>query len=182
MPTVAERNIEFLAMDRQQQRVAIARDALRLINAGAVTPKAKLYFRFFGPSGGDLVDLLGQEHECQACALGALFVGHVWNTNDCKSEVQIPADILRARLLGVFTDKQLGLIETAFEGEFMNPFTDGRAQWGEDVDAIDDPDYQSQVRASIRFGADRGDDEDCLVAILENIIANGGDFKPEVIR
>lgn len=137
-------------------RVEIAKDALAQIRAGKIRPE-KGTFGFFPHSfmeqhGAEriqtAIDL--QDFKCEACALGSLMIGFAYRHNDVRvRELQKSAQLRHNGPLGDFFDyAQLALIEEAFEG------WDRGGLW-----------YYKYAN-----------DEERLIAILENIVANNGTF------
>jgi hypothetical protein len=122
---------------------------------------------------------------CQVCAVGALFLSTVAMKN--KFEFKLDPDgidldfsvkDLINRLLPVFPAEQLFLIENAFEtggGSFSTPY-DSKYFLG--LTDLQIEDLAPSNAAAIKFGSKYKTDKGRLKAILNNIIANDGEFIP----
>jgi len=117
-----------------------------------------------------------RDKECQACALGNLFLAYANVVNHMpvrtlvfmhdfetyeSAGLYIDFERIQCRLETVFSIEQLVLIEIAFElgqGRFRPT---SQKEW-----------------AAHRFGLGLKDSKSRLKAIMENIINNGGEFKP----
>lgn len=169
-----------------QIRVQGAKDALALIEAGAIEPRTGWYLAdesVFSRRHVQVEDLLSQHTEkinkqvceytrayknsgshCESCALGSLFVSLVNKHNDLTFGQFFKTGNKPHKYLGKFFDSdQIELIETAFEQDLYYS-----------SDHID----ESQREAAMDFGQDYDDEKDRLVAILNNIIENDGEFFP----
>jgi hypothetical protein len=151
---------------KAEQRVAIAKDALAWIKAGALIPSKGTYVspehdpRYTPETQGlQLRDInLGK---CYVCAQGALFLAKAFRyDNVLATELhggRMPA------LLEHFEPKQLMLIEYAFE----------------DWSSIADIDIGvGSTRAIRRFVKRHPYSDKRMSAILRNIIKNNGTFRP----
>lgn len=156
---------------KAQQRVAIAKDALKWIEAGALEPESGTYCQAQknpttgsnngsgGGGGTQLRDVvLGK---CHVCAIGALFLakavhydkvtvrdfwsGNYWDT-----------------LKQHFSQAQLDLVEAFFEG------------WQDDL--------KYGIVGALAFRSRHQDDTERLTLILQNIINNRGTFRPKQLR
>lgn len=153
---------------RARERVAIAKDALEWLKAGALVARQYVYvLPQKEPASKDarkqLRDIvLGP---CQACALGALFLAKAVRFNDVTVGDYVQSDddgaMCRNNLYSYFSNQQMGMIESAFE---MSPTYAGRVG----VNGM----------PSVDFGRQYASSKLRLTAILENIIANGGEFRP----
>ena len=177
-------------MTRQQMRVVLAKDVIKLVNAnklsvmsgnGYIVEKDRFDFKDLCDMeilNRAAVELLQQK--CEVCAQGALLLCRIdrfnklgpqdislsyeyWDQRYCISCGN--KDTIRG-LDGIFTKKQLDLIETAFEN----------------TPSIVEEDYDEDdvIPPEVAFGANFEDDADRLVAIMQNIIDHNGTFKPQV--
>lgn len=172
--SVAKKNARFSKQTPAEKRVAIAKDALAWIAAKALIPATGSYvspeegplreFDFYG-DGGRVDDQLRSVRlgVCNVCAIGALFIAKAVRF-DKTTVGDLTSGRHRDSLTGFFSARQLSLIEIAFEGFSLN--------------AKDEPTDEERGLA-VEFWNSAGDsDRKRLVAILENIIANGGEFVP----
>lgn len=153
---VAEANAAFEAMTPEQKRVHIAQDTMQQIQKGWITVQRGTYLDW---DGGDDYE---PGEECRACALGSIFAACIARPElKLKAEPGYEGDDneQRVALSPYFSEEQLMLIESAFE---MDDFTYGDDGW---EDAVD-------------FGRMFNNDKDRLLAILQNIIDNNGEFVP----
>jgi hypothetical protein len=195
-------NQQFRALPPAEKRVAIAKDVLKWLRAGKLTPCPGSYM---GPLDPNITDVVNG-FTCQACAIGAVFACSVehgeaggtvvhyldgqWDDAGQwvpdRQPVGFDGTAMVNRLGGLFTPAQLRLMEAAFEGRYNTRIGDlcrdlGRSEgdaavkraWAlfEKNKSVLEPDggqgprYQAAARRR-------------LVAIMKNIIANGGEFKP----
>jgi hypothetical protein len=177
---------QFNAMSQQEQRIAIARDVIAQVENSAVLVEQGVYvgkdalglgvFR-----SGEIERTLTTER-CEVCAVGAAFVSAV-RLGDALDEDSFGEDDLwaRGRRLGdkpirlhlrrFFGVEQLSLIEAAFERDwgFCEVFIN---------DGLGDETRCALCERAVDFGdAVYGHDER-LIAIMQNIIDNGGSFIP----
>jgi hypothetical protein len=143
---------------RAKQRVAIAKDALAWIEAGALEPTTGL---FISPSRADCYSSKGQLRDtvlgkCHVCALGSLLLAKAVRFDNvlCNQMNYLNTRMGVGPIADHFDRNQLLLIESAFEG-------------------YSDEDNDVQI-----FYSKYPDPKDRLVAILKNLIKNKGTFKP----
>jgi hypothetical protein len=159
---------EFKKLGRREKAITVAHDVIAQIRLKNMNITEGSYLEL----GDDLnLDMNAPAKEniceigkaCYVCAKGALFLATIGRAN--KATVQ---DVLNAgesimvhRMVRerIFTQKQLDLIEYAFE------------VWGADsFDPVEVSAYQ--------FGLDFESPDHRLVAIMLNVIRNNGTFKP----
>ena len=162
---------------RAQLRIQISRDTLKHIEAKSIIVEKGHYLfneklsEFIGES---LQECLPKLKECRVCALGALFYSYVERHNNYTiKQLEVGKHIMdlemRPKLKLYFSNKQLGLIETAFERNAGYAFKAGcttnnkwRAYYYRDHNGF------SQFEQS----------DEVLTSIMKNIIKNKGTFKP----
>jgi hypothetical protein len=146
-------------MDKKaQERVLIAKDALKWVKAGVLTPMAGDYIvpendldpYDYGMDKVQLRDIvLGK---CQVCMKGALFLAKAVRYNNVlASQLDLAQCSMDTPMNEHFSPVQLSLIESAFEG------------W-------------DHVEGCEEFNSRYPDDSDRMIAILKNIIKNKGTF------
>ncbi len=165
--TLEEKNKEFDAMIPCQKRIAIAQDVIAQVRVKRFAATPGTYVRM-GAKYEDRIthkdkveELLEIEGvQCNVCAKGALFMAHVMKTGNCdmSDANHTGTHSIAYRLKGVFDKDQLDMMESAFE----------RSPFGS----------TSNVHAAVKFGKGYNNPDDRLIAIMENVIANRGDFKP----
>jgi len=115
--------------------------------------------------GGSFKKLFKEEKEitCTVCALGAAFISLINVRNRCSNGEVInnSPENMFDRLEKVFGQRNIGLMETAFETEPMR-FAMGLSQ----VD----------IEAAIEYGDQYKNDTERLRMIMRNVIRNKGDF------
>lgn len=185
-------NAKFKKLSQPRKRVAIARDALAQLGTRLTASAGRwVQFRKLLPELApetQVQDILNKTPECDVCAKGALFVCLVDRVND----LTLASAPITPRLFGdvshikgqatdsylrrLFSDNQLNLIEIAFESESyaMHSGITPNNTFQEKMDAR---------TFFYTFGQDKDakSSEVRLRAILENIIANNGTFKPEIL-
>jgi hypothetical protein len=186
-------NKKFKKLSQPRKRVAIARDALAQLGLRLrpVTGKWVQFDEILNITGlneqTQVQSVLNETAQCNVCAKGALFVCLVDRTNDVTlSEAPITtnyagcASQIHGRatdpyLTRLFSENQLDLIEIAFEGKSF-AFMTG-------LDANNTFEEKTAAEDFFRvFGHNKKQNAELrLRAIFENIIANNGTFKPEIL-
>lgn len=156
------KNKEFKEMSVAKKRVAIAKDALKQIKLRNFIVETGTYcdVDIKKDLSGNLKKIL-QTEQCTVCAKGALFAADIlkrgnYNFNDNNALplwFSAKESQTTERLKGIFSTKQLDLMEIAFEGYYED-------------------------EAAYNFFSKYKDNEERLIAILENVIKNEGTFKP----
>ncbi len=156
-------NQEFLALAPADRRVLIAKDVLKWLRAGKIRAETGTYLEGYDPVTGKSTEKEPDRVDggsCTVCALGAVFACTVERIGGLEGFWSYrSADSIRGELGDHFDGEQLRLIETAFE---QNDFT-------LDSSVV-------VVSAAIHFAT--GGPRKRLVAIMKNIIENGGTFCP----
>jgi hypothetical protein len=146
---------------RAQERILIAKDALKWVKAGALIPMHNVYV---GASKSILSTDFDRQlrdvvlGECKVCIKGALFLAkavrfdHVLARELCEAGHSSDSPLNEH-----FDEGQLDLLERTFEGW---------SEWGTNED--------EDIK---KFAKRYPKTKDRLVAILENIIKNQGTFK-----
>jgi hypothetical protein len=164
MNTIREKMDE--AAQKAQERIAIAKDALEWVEAGALIPTKGTYVR---PTNKvDVADSYKQLRDvnlgkCKVCSRGALFLAKAVRYNNVLANTLVPFEVdiqrnsetvNRVALLDHFEQDQLTLIEEYYEG------------WSYGADPYTwyclFPNHSQRMRL-----------------ILKNIIDNNGTFVPE---
>lgn len=160
---------KFNSLNKAQKRVAVAKDVLkhldemRIVTGSYVTIDLNdLYV--FGKSLSKAFPKI--RSDCEVCAIGACFlsiVGIVDNIGATKIDWGYDKCDMIDHLKLVFSQNQIGLIETAFEKRII------------------DDNYKSYrgLYDAVVFGLDYDNDKDRLRAIMKNIVKNGI-FKPKI--
>lgn len=183
---VRDRNYRFRKMMPTQQRVTIARDVLRLLEAEEIIAKSSTYMDLgrriedkdiwansgywtgTKAEGVELHQLIESAPTCQVCGIGACFVAAVRRADKCKSsDMSGPGDddFMREYLGQWFDEGQIELIETAFEMD--------SSFYNQPRDRKNDVAFYAQ-----EFGKGFKKDGDRLAAIFENVVKNDGKFVP----
>lgn len=164
-------------MTKAEVRVCIAKDVLAQVKAKRFTARPGLYVSGLGlysdlPRDEDgyltqspiNVQAVLKDRDCHVCALGALFVSSVDRFNACELPASdmttMHRETLEKYLGNVFSRKQMNAIEAAFEGS-SNSYPK----------VYNSAFYQAYPDSTAR-----------LVAIMKNIVRNGGTFKPSELR
>lgn len=123
------RNKRFQKLDRMQQRVAIAKDALAMLDAKKLIARRGVYA---SPTNWEDINLLPDNascaaelaaaEQCKVCALGSIFMGAVHRgavAEDCNiskfSLFDSDDDAMRDMLEPYFTESELWSMENYFE-------------------------------------------------------------------
>lgn len=156
---------------KAEKRVAIAKDVIKQIRAGKLrakaangyicptTPAASVCLVAF--SGSDLPltkgDVDALQGSCEVCALGSMVLSRIRKFNSVVGDQLTPdGDVYEENAYGclgdIFTSNQLEAIEAVFEGYDYT-------EWREE----------------------HYNDNDLLLAIMQNIVDNNGKFKPKEV-
>lgn len=178
----------FSRLTKSEKRIAIAKDVLAQIKLKTFVAKEGVYlnvnfknsikFKEQDKLETCQLNTLIQDNKvtCQVCALGSVFTSHVNKTNHLKyNEVYLNEDQpeMQDRLKNIFSINQLNLIECAFEKRVISDDGDYIEKW----DGIRYVMTEIGQKA-VKFGKSHRGNTKRLVAIMENIIKNKGEFKP----
>jgi len=158
----------LMRLSANKRRMKLAKDVIAHIRAKLIKPVTATYFELRGskyddnfPSSSTQADLAIKEFSCEACAIGSLFVADVMLRDRATLQNVDNGTFRRRRLLQHFGREQLGLIESAFE--CTTQFTVGWSDLG-----------PKAVRFGGRYKTSRGR----MLAIMNNIVKNKGQFVP----
>lgn len=165
---------EWNLLPANLKRVEIAKDVLLHLQSGLIRRGCGTYLHIDNIREYDgereLRDVLSTEGaRCEVCAKGALFIADVMRRDNFKVE-QYPSNnsgkepLILDKLSDYFDVEQLHLIESAYEVGKMSTNDSAKA---------DD---------AIRFGLEFESKIDRLVAIMNNMIKNNGDFIPTQVE
>jgi hypothetical protein len=171
---IRKREKRFQKMSPANKRVAIAKDVIQYVKVDKkIDPQSNTYLLFSNihppsyDSDTQIQNLLiTRDFECTACAVGSMFVSAVLRYDNivCGSFRYEMNRGFRQYLGQFFSQDQIDLIESAFECRMIS--IDGN------------PDDTDLCQAVI-FGKKYSDDYSRILAIMENIIENNGEFKPQ---
>ncbi len=179
-------NEEFEKASPEQKRVMIAKDVLHSIQIGMYSPQkgvyiSRSYFRENFVNDVQLQDVLLNEvvKDCMVCALGSCFLSIVKFTNNLTVGETSKTDFTsasnyrgirgRSDLEKYFGKRQLGLIESAFECSPSYAVNEGVNR-------------DQAYAAAFEFGENCSNSTEKLIAIMNNIIKNNGEFVPEELE
>lgn len=164
--STAERNAWFATLPLAQQRVEIAREVLRYLDAGKIQAAQGWYVMVEGVRFEISQESLPELTTCHACGIGALLLARTLSFDNGVIQFDHPRrswasaierEQVEDGLNDIFDLEDLGLIESAFEG------------------AAADSRNQENLKAEGMF-TEYTSAEERLRTIMENIIANGGTF------
>lgn len=166
---------------KQNQRVLIAKDVIKLINSGIlnlghvgyVTPDSSDESEMFSDWLNE-GDFTGVVKKCTVCALGAATLASIVR-KDNKEKLNAIKDIasyfdydlVDGNLSDVFDGRTMGLIETAYERQFVR-----------EHDSVELT--EEEIDEAVVFGADHKNSANRVIAIMQNIIDHKGKFVPSV--
>lgn len=182
---IKQRNARFKGKTKSEKRVLIAKDVIAQIKNGKFTSECGTWVSsetlddirhepYFKDEGIQKLMLSNKVDDCVCCALGAIMLSCVLFKNKVKvrdywEEFEYPVDNIenktsKSGFHNIFSLKQSFMIESAFElGSNLN---------GKGV-------VSSKLKDDcLRFGYDYETPEKRLVAIMQNIIKNKGEFIP----
>jgi hypothetical protein len=171
-------NEKFEKATKAEKRVIVAQDCIERINIQQIIPESGCFLDFdsINEMKTETTDKSFQKilnsstinTTCQACAKGGLFMSFVGRVNkinindiECGNDLD---DKEHKKLLQLFSQTQLALIEAAFEGaQYINAeiskYTDSSNKW-----------------SFSKYIDKYPNDKKRLIAICENIIENKGTF------
>lgn len=160
---IRKTNNEFKQANAAKKRMMIACDVLKSLRAGILDVTRGTYCMFYDHEDTETVeDYFMAEKQCTACAIGSMFLANVLRRKRA-SKVALTNDFeCHDRLERYFSRLQLGLIESAFEMQNM----------------VSGMPTTPDIDGAIEFGQNYPNNDQRLEAIMENIIANKGEFKP----
>lgn len=165
-------NSKFKSLSKAEKRVQIAKDVIVQIKLKFLMPQTGNYFQsslITRHIGEELQSVLSKLPSCNVCAIGSLFVCDVMRTDNFKVNDYMNDDAKMKSKLKYFSLFQLELMETAFEKWVV---TDSSRKLKVDYD------YSEIAEKAIKFGKRYRNSTNRLIAIMENIILNKGNFKP----
>lgn len=163
LKTIAERNAEFAQMSLMQQRVAIAQDVINQLNARKFKATTGVYVR---------ANKWAQEESCQVCALGALAVsvadGAMFDKYGGYTDYGSNQSDCRLQLSSFWDEKELDEIEAAFERWVLR-------------DQMTGEEIHNFSYKRLEPGSPWRNSEERMKCIMQNIVDNNGEFRPEQI-
>ena len=185
---IKESNKNFKKATKAEKRVSIMRDVLKQIKLNKVCPAVGRYFEVtrINPvkEGESLQKVMKSKTfpTCDVCMIGAAFYSSVSKYNQYKLSEDdlsgwgdsthlssIGEDAMRPFLRKFFTRRQLTLIESAFEKSDMFA--------GDNGEIVTDS-FMELIEKAVEFGEEYNDSSTRMKAIANNIIKNGGTFRP----
>lgn len=160
---VIKGNIAFLKLSPAQKRIAIVKDCLAMLRSRScpeITPGTYCHI----PDGDNYENRSLQEilpslqSSCRVCAMGALFLSHVRKANNVDAGDHFFDEDIIEEMKGYFSESQLRSIEKAFES----------TSYYDEEDTSD---------LSDKWYSHYPDPKKRLIAILQNMLENGGKFK-----
>lgn len=184
-------------------RMAVARDVIKSLKSGFMSATPGTYCELemaLGtvPIGQELSEHLKDVKHCEVCAIGAAFISLVKLDNEYiltknrlfdTGSFSINDNEMRARLVAIFSAKQLAAMETAFEcSAYVEDFAEYQMDDGDEVVRSDNGTIKDsrnfrkiarrmRVCNETAFGMRYRDPKDRLVGIMENVLKNKGKFK-----
>jgi hypothetical protein len=173
-----------------ERAVAVAQEVLAQLDTYRLGPKT--YFRYEGydPAApqqttssflnsltpGDLQDHADTiKQNCQVCLLGACLLAKATLFD------RLPTTCLLKDNRGPFREAIVSALEDIFDPETIDlmELAFERTDWIPGMKCIDDDNHQRRVAAS-QFGRATSDNVARVRAVMENVIAHSGVFRPEV--
>lgn len=175
---------QFSKMSIVEKRIAIAKDVIARIKLNQFIPEQGVFcvvdgssLRGFegttdkGEPISEVCDIVNSKQPCQVCAKGGLFMSYIGYVDNFKIEdlhygtkasVSLKSTEMKS-LSKIFSQKQLSLIETTFEGSSYS--------WNLELS-------DTEKEKCNNFEGEFYDDSNRLIGIMRNIIRNKGTFKP----
>ncbi len=171
---IKRQNNKFNKSGKPGKRIIIAKDIIKLLESKVISAKKRVYIKsayLTEHRYDNMRDILPNAPTCQVCAIGAIFYAKVAITNN-HSLSEIDGYDSRAALsrvlLDVFTERQMTIIEAAFESR----------DYGSRMEMNDVS--HGVINKALEFRKENklGSQHKTLIAIMKNIIKNNGTFKP----
>lgn len=168
-----EKNKTFAKMNKFEKRVALAKDVLASLKAKRYIAEAGTYVSIYEKgeykdiSSVNISELNNTGVECTVCAIGSLFLSNK-KQQAGKKLTDADGSIMSKSLRGIFTEKEMRMLEYMFEGEDVgNLFHGVKTTLAKDMDSFYEK-YNPHGNSDY--------DEKTLKAIMNNIIRNNGNF------
>jgi len=164
--SIEKGNAKFNKMTKMQKRVAIAEDVIASVKAFKFRASPGTYFNVINNevrTSDPQAIIQHEETICNVCAIGAIFASKVKIGNKCTLDIdqELPDRSIIPNIKSIFSEKELRIIETAFEGDAQSN--------------IVNDDEEEKARRWYDKNYPRDDDKR-LIAIMKNIIKNKGKF------
>jgi len=161
--------INLSKIPKAEARVLIDQDVLNQLNLKKIIATSGTYFAFEDVSfdGEDFLHEVLDKTQCQVCALGSLYYSRVQVANETKCDV--------VERIGDFEDESLNGINNVHT---IMPDLNQYFDWSA-LDKIEN--YFEGWFEGNTFYIDNPDPEIRMRKIMQNIIDNNGDFKPELL-
>lgn len=193
--TIKARNKWFAALTPQEQRIAIAKDVILQLELGKFEASSGTYFELVAKSelydGDDLQKVIENRTEsCSVCAIGAVFASKVrlgnnvviskWDINE--TEVGLSSSCLLEATENIFSEKQMRLMEFAFEGDDINYIFYTNNLGLSDFESKKEYNKAYKELERINKACEsfyknyEYDNSKRMVAIMQNVITNNGEF------
>jgi hypothetical protein len=176
---ITRRNLLFEGKTNAEKRVLIAQDVLDQIEGFKINPKKSVYLDIFSeacPNESVREVFLSERPSCQCCALGAIFLSCTLFNNKISFKTLNEEYLMGIKIRSgykftngmndIFTNKQLALIEFAFEGG-----TGSFHEYDLTVMGYSEKEIEKAKEYS-------GTTDTTLKEIMKNIIKNNGEFIP----
>lgn len=168
-----------------KKRVMLAKDVLAAIKSRRFTARSGTYQpvpeRPFGCNVDQPAIINLQGEECEVCAKGALFVSKLDRLNGLKL-FEVSERDPSEHLLGLFTQLQLDLIETAFEESTTTLYLSQYQDKSQDCFSPEARNLSTEQFYELENKAEgycRGKSHaERMRAIMLNVVANNGTFDP----
>ena len=175
-------NKKFDSGTKAEKRVMIAKDILKYVDSQIIQAKAGKYVTLSEAANLNYTASAQEElhkiPKCNVCALGSMAYAHVVRKNECSlgSLNLISQYRVKESVRHIFSNKQLSLIECAFESSdirrsayYLDISQEARSKAINFRNNNDCPKYR---------GNKKNNDPKALELIMKNIIKNKGTFKP----
>lgn len=176
---IKDRNRRFSKLNLVGQRIAIAKDVIAQLIVKKFRATPGTYVRFKLPSVSNLEQQFNETMEavpkCEVCGVGGMFISAVRCYNDITVKealgssiysplISLNSPVMRDYLARWFSNKQVGLVESAFEQQ---------ARF-----AVETGSSHNEAMDAAYFGTRFIKANDRLIAICKNIISHKGKFVP----
>lgn len=169
-------------------KVEIAKEVINNIKSNAIKATPNYFWddfshRLYFPVNNDEFELKNFLEEfkmpCATCAVGALFISAVLKYNDLKVSKEQLSDTFWSKKLLLHVSKffekiQIVSIEIAFEGKHSYFYT----RQNEIVEFAGEEIDKKAIQKLLEFYSKYENTKDRMIGIMDNIIANNGDFVP----
>jgi hypothetical protein len=159
--------------------IELAIDVLLRLKNGKIFPGHR-YFESrycYSEKDTEIQKLIEEDAYCEVCALGSMFVCEIAKNNNFKT-TDLNITNFAKRLQEILTPEQIILIEIAYESTNDSFLLNDTISEYIEICYENYMNIQEKIRKAKIYGYSIKDDKERMMAIMNNIIENDGEFIP----